>query len=80
MRLGTPSIAQIRSLVDCGTNGSQEKTNTLRRLLQRTINNEALRNGRNTQYLECKSKYAAMIEGEIRFLEKTGMQDACNYK
>jgi hypothetical protein len=39
----------------------RKRTNALRRLFQRTTNNEVLRNARKTRYLECRYKYAALI-------------------
>jgi len=42
----------------------RKRTNALRRLYQRTNNNEELRNRRKTQYLEGKSTYAAAIKRE----------------
>jgi hypothetical protein len=44
----------------------RKRTNALRRLYQRTKNNEELRNCRNMQYLESKSIYAATIKREKR--------------
>ena len=44
----------------------RKRTNALRRLYQRTKNNEELRNIRNIQYLESKSTYAATIKREKR--------------
>jgi hypothetical protein len=37
----------------------RKRTNALRRLHQRTRNNEELREKRKTQYFECKATYAA---------------------
>jgi len=42
----------------------RKRTNALRRLYQRTKNNEELRNRRKIQYLESKSTYAATIKRE----------------
>jgi hypothetical protein len=44
----------------------RKRANALRRLYQRTKNNEELRNYRETQYLESKSTYAATIRREKR--------------
>jgi hypothetical protein len=44
----------------------RKRTNALRRLYQRTKNNEELRNSRNMRYLESKSTYAATIKREKR--------------
>lgn len=48
----------------------RERTNALRRLYQRTKNNEEIRNRRKTQYLQSKSTYAATIKREKRNLFK----------
>jgi hypothetical protein len=42
----------------------RKRINALRRLYQRTRNNEELREKRKTQYFECKATYAATIERE----------------
>jgi hypothetical protein len=42
----------------------RKRTNALRRLYQRTRNNEELREKRKTQYFECKATYAATIRRE----------------
>ena len=42
----------------------RKRTNALRRLYQRTRNNDELREKRKTQYFECKATYAATIRGE----------------
>jgi len=42
----------------------RKRTNALRRLYQRTRNNEELREKRKTQYFECKSTNAATIKRE----------------
>jgi len=42
----------------------RKRTNALRRRYQRTLNNEDLRTGRKTQYIEEKKKYQAAIRKE----------------
>ena len=42
----------------------RKRTNALRRLHQRTRNNDELREKRKTQYFECKATYAATIRRE----------------
>jgi hypothetical protein len=42
----------------------RKRTNALRRLYQRTRNNDELRDKRKTQYFECKATYAATIKRE----------------
>jgi hypothetical protein len=42
----------------------RKRTNALRRLYQRTRNNEELREKRRTQYFECKATYATTIKRE----------------
>ena len=52
----------------------RKRTNALRRLYQRTKNNEELRNRRKMQYLESKSTYAATIKRE----KCNSWKDFCN--
>jgi len=42
----------------------RKRTNALRRIYQRTRNNEELREKRKTEYFECKATYAATIKRE----------------
>jgi len=42
----------------------RKRTNALRRLYQRTRNNEELREKRKTKYFKCKTTYAATIKRE----------------
>ena len=52
----------------------RKKTNALRRLYQRTINDEALREKRKTHYYECRATYSATIkQAKIR-----SWKDYCN--
>jgi hypothetical protein len=63
-RASKKATTQINSLVDGRANNTAKRTNAVRRIYQRTRNNDELREKCKTQYFESEAKYAATVKKE----------------